>query len=49
MGDSLGEESGIEPRRDSCSFYVTGVPPVVFSKDPEASIRVSDASSLIYT
>lgn len=33
-------EGDIGPRRDSCSFYVTGVPPVVFETDPEASIRV---------
>ena len=40
MEGYLGE-GGIEPRRDACSFYVAGVPPVLFSKDPEASVRVS--------
>lgn len=34
-------ESDVERDRESCSFYVTSVPSVVFDTDPEASVRVS--------
>jgi hypothetical protein len=32
-------EEDVEASRESCSFYVAGVPPVVFNEDPEISIR----------
>lgn len=34
-------EKDVEGDRESCSFYVTKVPSVVFDTDPEASVRVS--------
>ena len=39
--DSVSGERHEEESRESCSFYVAGVPAIVFNKDPETSIRVS--------
>ena len=42
MGDSsINGKQEETVGRQSCSFYVTCVPSVVFRTDPEASIRVS--------
>lgn len=43
------KETEDEVGRESCSFYVTNVPPIVFDTDPEASIKVRASIRISHT
>lgn len=43
---AMDEDTNIEHESEPCSFYVAGVPAVVFDTDPETSIKVSQSLSL---
>lgn len=45
---AMDEDTNIEQESEPCSFYVAGVPTVVFDTDPETSIKVSQ-SLLLHT